>query len=167
MVTLNQYILLDPILLFFMSGSVMGMVKIESQRNNSFSFKWWGWLTFTGIMLAGAVSVKFVGLFVVLLVGLFTIAELWEILGDMSQPVVSKGMGFCTSCQSPLDIIFSHFSFTVSDIYCKTFHCQVIVPNCSSSNHVHYIFLHSFVDFKQKWKWRWLLLFSLPIKTNR
>lgn len=89
MITLNQYILLDPILLFFMSGSVMGMVKIRSHRDRSFTFSWWFWLTFTGTMLAGAISVKFVGLFVVFLVGLYTIDELWDILGDLSQPVVS------------------------------------------------------------------------------
>lgn len=89
MVTLTQYILLDPILLFFVSGSVMGMVKVKGNRKKSFSLKWWLWLIFTGIMLAGAVSVKFVGLFVILLVGIFTVVELWEIFGDLSLPVVS------------------------------------------------------------------------------
>lgn len=89
MVTLTQYILLDPILLFFVSGSVMGMVKVKGNQKKSFSLKWWLWLIFTGIMLAGAVSVKFVGLFVILLVGIFTVVELWEIFGDLSLPVVS------------------------------------------------------------------------------
>lgn len=91
MVTLNQYILLDPILLFFMAGSVMGMVKIKANQNNAFTFIWWFWLSFTGTMLAGAISVKFVGLFVVLFGGLYTVVELWEIFGDLSKPVVSKG----------------------------------------------------------------------------
>ena len=40
-------------------------------------------------MLAGSVSVKFVGLFVVFLVGFRVIADLWDILGDLSYPVVS------------------------------------------------------------------------------
>lgn len=93
MITLNQYILLDPILLFFVSGSAMGMVKIKNSRSESFSLKWWFWLVFTGTMLAGAISVKFVGLFVVFLVGLYTIVELWEILGDLSLPVVSVRHG--------------------------------------------------------------------------
>lgn len=56
---------------------------------NEFSPRWWMWLIFTGTMLACCCSVKFVGLFVVLLVGLITIADLWDILGDMSKPVVS------------------------------------------------------------------------------
>ena len=51
-----------------------------------FTTPWWTWLTVTGAMLAGAISVKFVGLFIVLYVGIFTIGQLWGILGDLSQP---------------------------------------------------------------------------------
>lgn len=46
------------------------------------------WLALTGTFLSCAMSVKFVGLFTVLYVGLRTIYELWEILGDLSRPVV-------------------------------------------------------------------------------
>lgn len=90
MLTLNQYILLDPILLCFMTASVMGMVKISkyTQQQRTFSKRWWWWLLFTGSMLACTISVKFVGLFVVLLVGLHTINDLWIELGDLSKPVV-------------------------------------------------------------------------------
>jgi dolichyl-phosphate-mannose-protein mannosyltransferase len=71
-------------------GSVLGAVKVSSPRLAEFSTPWWLWLGFTGTMLACCISVKFVGLFVVLLVGLMTIADLWNILGDMSRPVVSR-----------------------------------------------------------------------------
>ncbi|XP_023311585.1 protein O-mannosyl-transferase 2 [Anoplophora glabripennis] len=87
LITLTQYILLDPILLYFMMGSIMGAVKVSSKQNKEFSFAWWWWLSFTGTMLACCVSVKFVGLFVVSLVGIMTIWDLWIILGDMSRPV--------------------------------------------------------------------------------
>lgn len=87
--TLTQYILLDPILLCFIMGSVLGAAKVSSSRIKEFTKIWWFWLIFTGTMLACCISVKFVGLFVVLLVGLMTIADLWTILGDMSRPVVS------------------------------------------------------------------------------
>ncbi|RZC38810.1 protein O-mannosyl-transferase 2, partial [Asbolus verrucosus] len=87
--TLTQYILLDPILLCFIMGSVLGAVKVSSPRINEFSKSWWFWLVFTGTMLACCISVKFVGLFVVLLVGLMTLADLWNILGDMSRPVMA------------------------------------------------------------------------------
>lgn len=39
--------------------------------------------------LAGAMGVKFVGLFVVLFVGLNTISDLWDLLGDLSLSLVS------------------------------------------------------------------------------
>lgn len=87
---MTQYILLDPILLFFVMGSVMGMAKFNSCSDQSFSKQWWFWLTFTGIMLSCSICVKFVGLFIVVFVGLHTVYELWDILGDLSKPIVSK-----------------------------------------------------------------------------
>lgn len=91
MLTLNQYILLDPILLCFMTASVLGMVKLSKATHcgDNFTRRWWYWLFFTGTMLACTISVKFVGLFVVLLVGLHTINDLWIVLGDLAKPVVS------------------------------------------------------------------------------
>ncbi|XP_017783092.1 PREDICTED: protein O-mannosyl-transferase 2 [Nicrophorus vespilloides] len=86
--TLTQYILLDPILLCFMMGAIMGSVKISFGEIPEFTFKWWTWLLFTGTMLACCISVKFVGLFVVLLVGFMTIADLWTVLGDLAKPVM-------------------------------------------------------------------------------
>lgn len=72
-----------------MMGSIMGATKVSSRKTIEFSRSWWCWLAFTGLMLACCISVKFVGLFVVLLVGLMTISDLWELLGDLSRPVVS------------------------------------------------------------------------------
>lgn len=54
-----------------------------------FSASWWFWLSLTGVSLAGAMGVKFVGLFVVLLVGLNTIYDLWDLLGNLSLSLVS------------------------------------------------------------------------------
>lgn len=89
MLTLNQYILLDPLLLCFMTASVWGMVKVSAstRRGRSFRLDWWAWLLFTGTALACTISVKFVGLFVVLLVGMHTASDLYEALGDMRLPV--------------------------------------------------------------------------------
>lgn len=89
LLTLNQYILLDPILLCFMMCATWGMIRIGSLRHQPFTPSWWSWLTFTGVSLACTISVKFVGLFVVLLVGLYTIFELWRELGDLTKPIVS------------------------------------------------------------------------------
>nr|XP_060613879.1 protein O-mannosyl-transferase 2 [Anolis sagrei ordinatus] len=93
-ITLSQYILLDPILMFFLMGAVLSMVKYNSCANRSFSAPWWFWLAMTGINLAGAMGVKFVGLFVVLLVGLNTISDLWELLGDLNLSLVTLGKHF-------------------------------------------------------------------------
>lgn len=89
LLTLTQYILLDPILLCFMIGSVLGATKVSSKRTQEFSLGWFCWLAFTGVMLACCISVKFVGLFTVLLVGVMTAIDLWMILGDLMKPVVS------------------------------------------------------------------------------
>lgn len=89
MLTLNQYILLDPLLLCFMTASVWGMVKVScsTRRGRCFAVDWWAWLLFTGTALACTISVKFVGLFVVLLVGVHTVCDLYEELGDLQRPV--------------------------------------------------------------------------------
>lgn len=89
LLTLNQYILLDPILLCFMMCAIWGMTRVGSLYNEPFTWKWWSWLLFTGISLACTISVKFVGLFVVLLVGFNTAFELWRELGDLTKPIVS------------------------------------------------------------------------------
>lgn len=94
LITLSQYILLDPILLFFMVGSLFGAVKVAWRNIEEFSFHWWFWLFFTGTMLSCCISIKFVGLFVVILIGLITIVDLWNILGDLSRPVVSIALKY-------------------------------------------------------------------------
>jgi dolichyl-phosphate-mannose-protein mannosyltransferase len=63
------------------------MVKFRTFTDQPFSAQWWIWLSLTGAMLGCAFSVKFVGLFVILLVGANTVEQLWEILGDLSKPV--------------------------------------------------------------------------------
>lgn len=55
-----------------------------------FSAPWWLWLVLTGVNLAGALGVKFVGLFVTLLVGLNTVWDLWRLLGDLSLSLVNS-----------------------------------------------------------------------------
>lgn len=90
MITLTRYILLDPPLLFFIASSILGLAqfsfKLKPISQDSFSFWWWFWLTWTGVSIACAFSVKFVGLFIVALVGLRTIYDIWVLLGDISRP---------------------------------------------------------------------------------
>ncbi|XP_030636497.1 protein O-mannosyl-transferase 2 [Chanos chanos] len=90
-ITLSQYILLDPILMFFIMSAVLSMVKFNSQAHRPFSWYWWLWLALTGVSLSGALGVKFVGLFVILLVGLNTAWDLWRLLGDLHLCLVDFG----------------------------------------------------------------------------
>nr|XP_025725345.1 protein O-mannosyl-transferase 2 isoform X3 [Callorhinus ursinus] len=89
--TLSQYILLDPILMFFIMAAMLSMVKYNSCADRPFSAPWWFWLSLTGINLAGALGVKFVGLFIILQVGWNTISDLWHLFGDLSLSVVTVG----------------------------------------------------------------------------
>ncbi|KAM4852879.1 protein O-mannosyl-transferase 2 isoform 2-T2 [Thomomys bottae] len=89
--TLSQYILLDPILMFFIMAAMLSMVKYNSYADRPFSAPWWFWLSLTGISLAGALGVKFVGLFIILHVGLNTISDLWHLFGDLSLSLVTVG----------------------------------------------------------------------------
>lgn len=57
-----------------------------------FSTTWWQWLVLTGVNLAAALGVKFVGLFVILLVGLNTLWDLWRLLGDLSLSLVNQNI---------------------------------------------------------------------------
>ncbi|XP_021508838.1 protein O-mannosyl-transferase 2 [Meriones unguiculatus] len=89
--TLSQYILLDPILMFFIMAAMLCMVKYNSCADRPFSAPWWFWLSLTGISLAGALGVKFVGLFIIVQVGLNTISDLWHLFGDLSLSLVTVG----------------------------------------------------------------------------
>ncbi|GBP88989.1 Protein O-mannosyl-transferase 2 [Eumeta japonica] len=67
-----------------------GMRIVRSLTNagiSPFSLRMLTWQLFLGTGLACTISVKFVGLFLVLFVGLLTIADLWNVLGDLSKPV--------------------------------------------------------------------------------
>lgn len=60
------------------------MLLIFSKR--SFSVKWWTWLCLTGVSLGCVSSVKWVGLFIVAVVGVYTIEDLWDLFGDFKMP---------------------------------------------------------------------------------
>ncbi|KAL6942052.1 Dolichyl-phosphate-mannose--protein mannosyltransferase 2 [Hanseniaspora vineae] len=82
--TLARFILLDSMLLFFTVASFYCFVMFHNQRFRSFSRKWWKWLILTGVSLGCAISVKMVGLFVITLVGIYTVLDLWTMFGDKS-----------------------------------------------------------------------------------
>ncbi|KAJ3220287.1 Protein O-mannosyltransferase 2 [Dinochytrium kinnereticum] len=85
--TISRFILLDSMLLFFTSLSVMCLVTFRNyQRSSPLSPEWYYWLGATGLSLGAVASVKWVGLFAIALVGLYTISDLWDMLGDLEMP---------------------------------------------------------------------------------
>ncbi|XP_067894519.1 protein O-mannosyl-transferase 2 isoform X2 [Heterodontus francisci] len=90
-ITISQYILLDPILMFFILGAVLSMLKFNALKERPFCLTWWQWLVLTGVNLAGALGVKFVGIFVILLVGINTACDLWHLLGALDVSLVEFG----------------------------------------------------------------------------
>ncbi|XBW34995.1 hypothetical protein QEN19_000560 [Hanseniaspora menglaensis] len=80
--TLGRFILLDSMLLFFTVASFMCFVKFHNERAKPFSRKWWKWILLTGFNLGCTVSVKMVGLFIISLVGIYTVIDLWSLFGN-------------------------------------------------------------------------------------
>lgn len=93
-VTLSQYILLDPILMFFISLSIYCSVKFQSVRATPYTNEWWIWNIATGISIGSAFSVKWVGLFVILFVGVTTVQDLWKLVGDLKLSAKDLGRQF-------------------------------------------------------------------------
>ncbi|KAJ2158912.1 Protein O-mannosyltransferase 2 [Coemansia sp. RSA 552] len=84
---ISRFILLDPILLCFIAMSLLGYAGFAARRQQPFSATWWGWLIFTGVSLGMTISSKWVGAFVIMLVGLCTIEELLAIYAQHRAPV--------------------------------------------------------------------------------
>ncbi|KAI9019746.1 Dolichyl-phosphate-mannose-protein mannosyltransferase-domain-containing protein [Hyaloraphidium curvatum] len=82
LLTITRFILLDPPLLFFTSLSVYALCRFRNYRVAPFSRGWWFFLALTGFAIGCVASVKWIGLFTVAVVGLYTIADLWNLMGD-------------------------------------------------------------------------------------
>ncbi|KAL7751599.1 Protein O-mannosyltransferase 2 [Sorochytrium milnesiophthora] len=100
-VVISRFILLDSLLLFCTVLSFYCMTKFHNQQSrydlfgtsvynpfaepctSPFSADWWLWLFNTGVALGLVSSVKWVGFFAVALVGVYTLENLWDLLGDL------------------------------------------------------------------------------------
>jgi hypothetical protein len=75
--------------MFFTALSVYCLVVFRNyQLLAPLSPDWFLWLGFTGVSLGLVVSVKWVGLFTIALVGVHTIDELWAMWGDLKVSMV-------------------------------------------------------------------------------
>ncbi len=92
LVTQSRLILLDSYLVLATALVALSWALFDRQRQAPFSRSWHVSLVSLGASLALAASAKWVGLFAVMAVGVYTIADLWTILGDTRVPLraVSK-----------------------------------------------------------------------------
>lgn len=94
--TQSRLILLDSILVFFTALTVYFWVAFcNEEKRSPFSTKWWALLSLTGLSLGAVASSKWVGLFTIATLGISVIAQLWEHLGDVRQPVRVVARHFC------------------------------------------------------------------------
>lgn len=85
----SRLILLDSFLLFFSGLSAWMWSEFKVREIHPFSAGWWISLFMTGVSLGLAVSVKWVGLFVIALVGVATVSDLWALACNPRVQVVS------------------------------------------------------------------------------
>ncbi|EKM59006.1 glycosyltransferase family 39 protein [Phanerochaete carnosa HHB-10118-sp] len=84
MITQSRHILLDSPLIFFTALTVFFWVGFcNEDKREPFTESWWVWLGLTGLSLGAVVSCKWVGLFTIATIGLGTIKQLWDLLGDL------------------------------------------------------------------------------------
>lgn len=84
MITQSRHILLDSPLIFFTALTVfLWSGFCNEDRREPFTESWWVWLGLTGLSLGAVVSCKWVGLFTIATIGLGTIKQLWDLLGDL------------------------------------------------------------------------------------
>ncbi|KAI9730575.1 MAG: Protein O-mannosyltransferase 2 [Cirrosporium novae-zelandiae] len=86
--TISRFILLDSMLLFFTFTTTFCWAKFHQLQKKSFEPEWWVWLFLTGISIGCVCSIKWVGLFVTTMVGIYTAEDLWNKFGDLKMPKI-------------------------------------------------------------------------------
>ncbi|EHN02225.1 Pmt6p [Saccharomyces cerevisiae x Saccharomyces kudriavzevii VIN7] len=81
-IVLSKFILLDSMLLFFTLTTFACMVKLYALRKQQMTRKWSVWMLLTGLSIGCVCSVKWVGLFITVIVGLYTCLELFKLYCD-------------------------------------------------------------------------------------
>ncbi|EST06774.1 MIR motif [Kalmanozyma brasiliensis GHG001] len=116
LITQSRLILLDSILVFFTALTVYFWVAFcNEEKRAPFSIRWWALLSLTGLSLGAVASSKWVGLFTIATIGISVIAQLWEHLGDVRQPVRTVARHFCARaiCLIGFPILVYLFTFAI------------------------------------------------------
>ena len=87
MITQSRHILLDSPLIFFTAlTTFLWCGFCNEDKHRPFTSSWWTWLTLSGLSLGAVLSCKWVGLFTIATVGVSTLYQLWNLLGDLRVP---------------------------------------------------------------------------------
>ncbi|KAF8075850.1 glycosyltransferase family 39 protein [Lyophyllum atratum] len=87
LVTQSRHILLDSPLIFFTALTTFFWCGFSNEDKHApFTSSWWTWLSLTGLSLGAVASCKWVGLFTIATIGVSTLQQLWNLLGDLRVP---------------------------------------------------------------------------------
>ncbi|KAF8189749.1 mannosyltransferase 1 [Pholiota molesta] len=87
MITQSRHILLDSPLIFFTAlTTFLWCGFCNEDKHKPFTSSWWAWLILSGFSLGAVLSCKWVGLFTIATVGVSTLYQLWNLLGDLRVP---------------------------------------------------------------------------------
>ncbi|XP_059150933.1 protein O-mannosyl-transferase 1-like [Physella acuta] len=80
----SRFMLMEGMLIFFSTLSILAYLKF---RNNSreFSLMWWFWLSLCGVAATCSLSIKYVGVFTLILVLIRISKDYWSMLDDISK----------------------------------------------------------------------------------
>eukprot|EP00126_Sphaerothecum_destruens_P003731 Sdes_comp17513_c0_seq1m6747 len=114
-ITQSRFILLDSFLLFFLSCTLFSFARFMNCRRSPFSHRWWIWLALTGTSLGLTVSVKWVGLFLIALIGIHTLKDLWNLLAETRQDFTDWILHFLARlvCLILLPVLIYVFSYYI------------------------------------------------------
>jgi dolichyl-phosphate-mannose-protein mannosyltransferase len=84
--TQSRLIVLDAQLIFYITMTCFCWIKFRTCNERPFSKNWFLWLFGTGVFIGFSVGVKFVGLFVMSLIGVCTLMDLWDVCDVRKTP---------------------------------------------------------------------------------
>ncbi|KAJ2467167.1 Protein O-mannosyltransferase 2 [Coemansia sp. RSA 2322] len=125
---MSRFILLDAPLLAFTALVLTMLAYFCRQRAQPFSYEWRKYLLLTGLSLGLVASSKWVGLFAVALVGIFTIQELYEMFCNVRMPVKVYAKHWAWRILALVVIPFTVYAF------CFVLHFAVLNRYDSSAN---------------------------------
>ncbi|KAK2462706.1 hypothetical protein APHAL10511_005224 [Amanita phalloides] len=79
-ITESRLILLDAILIFFMSATIYAYIRFKKLRHRNFTIEWFTWLFLTGAFMACTWASKVNGILMVFTIGIAVLIDLWDIL---------------------------------------------------------------------------------------